>query len=84
MFALFVKNRHLNKMELTYTPIEGDGPEVIRSRLRFAHTNLTDLLSPVHLYLHCEVSLRWLACHKCHSHYNYCLPGDWPHCEASG
>lgn len=28
MFALFVKNRHINKMELTYTPIEGDGPEV--------------------------------------------------------
>ena len=28
MFALFVKNRHINKMELTYTPVEGDGPEV--------------------------------------------------------
>jgi hypothetical protein len=30
MFAMFVKNRHVNKMELAYTPIEGDGPEVVR------------------------------------------------------
>ena len=54
MFAMFVKNRHINKMELIYTPIEGDGPEVVR-RLRFVHTNVTDGLSLVHLHLHCEV-----------------------------
>ena len=84
MFALFVKNRHINKMELTYTPIEGDGPEVVRGHLRFVHTNITDILSLVHLYLHCEVSLRWPACHKRHLHYNHCLPGFWPHYEASG
>jgi hypothetical protein len=38
MFAMFIKNRHINKMELTYTPIEGDGPEVVRpSALRSHH-----------------------------------------------
>ena len=30
MLAMFIKNRHINKMELTYAPIEGDGPEVVR------------------------------------------------------
>lgn len=30
MLAMFIKNRHINKMELTYTSIEGNGPEVVR------------------------------------------------------
>jgi tRNA G37 N-methylase Trm5 len=75
MFAMFVKNRHINKMELTYTPIEGDGPEVVRPQLRLAHINVTDVLSLVHFNLYCEVSVRWPACNKCYSHDNYCLPG---------
>jgi hypothetical protein len=38
MFAMFIKNRHINKMAITYTPIEGDGPEVGRpSALRSHH-----------------------------------------------
>jgi len=37
MFAMFVKNRHINKMELTYTPIEGDGPEVVRPSTLRSH-----------------------------------------------
>ena len=57
MFAMFVKNRHINKMELTYTPVEGDGPEVVR-HLRFVHAKVTDIPSPVHLYLYCKLSVR--------------------------
>lgn len=37
MFAMFLKNRHINKMELAYTPIEGDGPEVVHLSVLLSH-----------------------------------------------